>query len=203
MPDVKLESFKSNLLDLARPNRFLVRIEEEENTFGFEDDDWYFVKTASIPGKTMGEIELNWVGHKYKIAGDPTFNDVTITFWNNEEEDGVETVRDKFIKWFSTTSDDPNNVRETHNKYKCTVYIQQLNGQNAIMKTYKLMFAHPKEMSDIELSMESTDAAEDFTVVFSYSYFEIANEAGDGSNLGSGANTGERAGSTGPQTFTA
>lgn len=177
MPQADLESFKANLLDLARPNRFMIAIEEEDNNFGFSDDDWYFCKACSIPGKTMGEIELNWQGHKYKLAGDPTFNDVTVTFWNNIEEDGEETVRDKFENWFHNISDDPANIREVHNKYKCSVFIKQLDGQNNVIKTYKLVNAHPKDLGEIELSMESVDTVEEFTVVFSYSYFEIDNDS--------------------------
>lgn len=171
MPNISLESFKGNLFDICRPNRFMISITSEMD-FGFGDEDYYFVKGASIPGKTLGEIELNWQGHKYKVAGDPSFNDVTVTILNNMTE-GSENVRDKFENWFHTISDDPANIRAVHSDYKCTVNIHQLDGQGNVYKTYNLINAHPKELGDIELSMDSSDAVEEFTVVFSYSYFEI------------------------------
>ena len=173
MPNINLEGFKSNLFDICRPNRFMISITTGGLDFGFIEDDYYFVKGASIPGKTLGEIELNWQGHKYKVAGDPSFNDVTVTILNNNA-DGGESVRDKFENWFHNISDDPANLRANHKDYKCTVHIHQLDGQGEIIKTYDLINAHPKELSDIELSMDSTDAVEEFTVVFSYSYFEIS-----------------------------
>jgi T4-like virus tail tube protein gp19 len=187
MPKADLESFKSNLLDLARPNRFMISITEENNNFGFNDDDWYFCKGCSIPGKTMGEIELNWQGHKYKLAGDPTFNDVTVTFWNNVEEDDMDMLRVKFEKWFHAISNDSDNLREIHTKYKCTVFIKQLNGQNQVIRTYKLINAHPKDLGEIELSMESTDAVEEYPVIFSYSYYEVDGRSGNDSGAGESA----------------
>lgn len=172
MPDLNLEAFKTNLYDICRPNRFKVSIDVLDTTIAFADTDYYFVKGASLPGKTLGEVELNWQGHKYKLVGDPTFSDVTITFWNNYEENG-ENVRDTFEKWFALSSEDDTNVRGLHTAYKCSVYIEQINNKGDTIKCYKLVNAHPKELSDIELSMDTTDAVEEFTVVFSYSYVDI------------------------------
>jgi len=189
MPDIALESFKGVLFDICRPNRFTVNITGNE-TIEFDEGDYYFVKGASLPGKTMGEIELNWQGHKYKILGDPTFSDVTITFWNDESSDSEEqSVRSKFEDWLAIASDDVPNVRGNHEDYKCTVTISQLNGNGDVVKEYNLIYAHPKELSAIELSMDSTDAVEEFTVVFSYSYLEISefdNPVGGSSGGGSG-----------------
>ena len=182
MPSSILEDFKGNLNDICRPNRFTVSIRSDNSNIDFGDEDYFFVKGCSIPGKTMGEIELNWMGHKYKVAGDPTFNDVTITFLNDLPATTDEfSVRNKFETWFSLISEDPSNIRTIHSDYKATVFINQLNGKNEVVNTYKLINAHPKELGDIELSMESTDAVEEFTVVFSYSYVEYGDDDGQSS----------------------
>lgn len=168
MPYINLESFKATLYDICRPNRFMVSFDFEGVTF--DDEDYYFVKSASLPGKTFGEIELNWQGYKYKVAGDPAFNDITITFYHNIPKEGM-SLRDKLEAWLELISVDSTNVREIHENYKGTINVEQLDGQGEPFKTYRLQHAHPKEISDIELSMDSTDAVEEFTVTFSYSYF--------------------------------
>ena len=171
MPLTNLEAFKYNLYDICRPNRFKVSF-TGKNTFGLNEADYYMVKGASLPGKTLGEIDLNWMGMKYKIAGDATFEDITITFWNDIPVPGGTPVRTKFINWMNTISNDAANTKGNHLLYKCTVVIEQLDGMGLTTQKYSLINAHPKELSSIELSMDNPDTMEEFTVSFSYSYVE-------------------------------
>jgi hypothetical protein len=80
-------------------------------------------------------------------------------------------LRDRFLIWLNAISNDTTNNRANHDLYKCGVDICQLDGSGAAIRTYSLQFAHPKDVSEIALAMDSTDSVEEFTVVFSYSYF--------------------------------
>lgn len=170
MPSIVLEDFKTSLYDLCRPNRFQVAIDYPE--ISFEEKDYFLVKATTIPDKSFGEIELNWHGYKYKVAGDPVFNDITVTFYHDIVKSG-ESTRDKFEKWMKFISNDETNIKSIHNQYKCKLYIQQLDGKGNIVKTYIVECAHPREISNIELSMDNTDQVEEFTVTFSYSFYTI------------------------------
>jgi len=165
---ITLDNFKANIGTYLRANRFSVRI--DGNIFNLED--MYTCKGSSLPGKSFGEVELSWQGYKYKIATDPQFNDITFHFYNTVDKNG-KGIRDKFEKWMNQISDETTQMKDSHANYKWDVYIEQLDGKGNVIKTYVLRFAHPKEVSDIELSMDSTDQVEEFTVVFSYSFFEV------------------------------
>lgn len=168
MSTIKLEAFKTALIDICRPNRFFVSI--NYNDSNFNEEDFWFVKSCSIPDKVLGEIELGWQGYKYKVAGDVIFNDVNITFHNCILHDGT-TLRDKFERWMMLISHDNKNIKTAHFDYKGTVNIQQVDGTGKIIATYTLEHAHPKELSAVELSMDSTDSTEEFSVTFSFSFF--------------------------------
>lgn len=188
MASIKLSDFKEALNDICRPNRFAVRfsgIDSAAMDVSFNEEDYFFVKAASIPGKTMGEVDLNWNGYKYKIAGDPSFNDVTVTFYNEIPKGGTDSSHDKFLTWLNRISADEENIRTIHSEYKCSVHIMQLDGEGEVLKTYTLEHAHPKDVSEIALSMDSTDSVEEFNVVFSYSYFTW----GDGDQTEVGGNS--------------
>jgi hypothetical protein len=183
MPSIALNDFKEAMNDMCRPNRFKVMFSEVPSGVDFfAEDDFYFVKACSIPGKTIGEVDLNWCGYKYKIAGDPTFADVTVTFLNHIEEDGSSKLRDQFEQWLNVISNDGSNVRAVADDYKCKVIIEQLDGEGDTVQSYSLWNAHPKDLSEIALSMDTTDAVEEFNVVFSYSYYTTGEDQESGGN---------------------
>ena len=82
-----LSAFQSNLKDVLRPNRFAVIINYPQAGFAYAD--WFSVKGASLPGRTVGEHEQHWQGVKYKILCDSTYNDVNIVFWNAHPDRGA------------------------------------------------------------------------------------------------------------------
>ena len=57
------------------------------------------------------------------------------------------------------------------NNYKASVDIKQLKDDGTVIRTYQLREAFVVDVGAIELSYDSTDAIEEFTVTFQYSYF--------------------------------
>lgn len=183
MAELSLSQFRANVTDVARPNRFWVSIGDPSNdiaTFGANNDaslsTWeakheFLAKSGSLPGRTIGNIELNWQGMKYNIAGDPTFDDITLVFNNSYEFD----LRKFFEDWIEVMAKMSTNERSEPGAYKSDVIqLQQLGRTQAdILATYKLIGAYPTSLSTIDLSMESNDQVEEITCVFKYDYFEI------------------------------
>jgi hypothetical protein len=178
MPDITLAGFQNALSDVCRPNRFYVSIDPPIDLEDFQEDDFILVKGASLPGRSIGEHEQWWQGERYKILCDSTYDDVTITFWNNYDDSGA-NLRDKFEDWMNLIASDEDNIRGNHSDVKGEVNISQLGRDGTLLKTYTLKHSQPKAVGDIELSMDNTDQVEEFTVIFSYSYFTT--DSSDGS----------------------
>lgn len=172
----KLQDFRINALDIARPNRFLVSFAGGNNTeFSLTDSEKYYVRSASLPGKTVGDISnLFWFGQNYKIAGDPTFEDITLKFLNNH---GF-SIRQKAELWLDNIAKTVENTRGNPEDYKMTMQLDQVNLANEIVASYHCYGVYPKNITAIELSHESNDALEEFDVTFSIDYWSNATDGG-------------------------
>lgn len=172
MADIKLESFKGQLKDGARPNRFFVQIEGQQAGANWVEPISFFVKTFSLPPKTVGEIVVNYQGMQTKIAGDPTFDDMQMTLHNDYEL----TAKRYFETWlegFITIGQDGVNTRLAPAEYKAEINVQQLGRLGEELAKYKIIGAYPKQMDAIELSHESTDTLEEISISFGIDYWYV------------------------------
>ena len=128
-------------------------------------------KAAAIPALTLGIIEVPFRGRRTKIPGDRSFGEWTATFIN----DSGQTLRKGFEAWLTFIAD--NNFTSTSisakssTDYKSVITIDQLKDDGTTLKTYALQNAFPSEISAIDLSYDTVDAVEEFTVTFQYSHF--------------------------------
>ncbi|NWJ57979.1 hypothetical protein HX858_09590 [Marine Group I thaumarchaeote] len=108
----------------ARPNRFQVRV-----TGGPEilPNMEFLCRSASQPASTLGEIQVPYHGRFYKIPGDRTFEDWTITIYNDENHEirkALETWSHRMNNYEgNTTTDDISALLGT-----CTVKQQDTGG---------------------------------------------------------------------------
>lgn len=181
--DISLRQFKANVSDVARPNRFWVSIGDPANaiiTAGGDNsaslEPWkenheFLAKSAQLPGRTVGNIEINWQGMKYNIAGDPTFDDITLTFLNSYEWD----LRKFFEAWMEVMSQMDTNDRSQPGSYKSDVIELRQLGRTAndVLAVYRLIGAYPTNIAAIDLSMDSENGQEEVSVTLKYDYFEI------------------------------
>ena len=163
MADINLNSFKSALRDGFRPNRFIVIFPTSNNK-----DISFFVKSASLPGRNMGTIPVNWMGMQLKFAGDPTFDDWTITFIY--DYDGK--ARQFIEEWLETIFRIPSGEREILETYAKDIVVKQLGRSGEVIGEIKLLNAFPYTMDAVDLSMDNTDTFAEFTVTFAYSHWE-------------------------------
>lgn len=161
--DSNIDIFRAKLKNASRPNRFKISfldvISNEDLTF--------FVKSASIPSKTVGPIEVDWQGMKVKLAGDLTFADWTCTFINDQEY----TVRNTMENWHDLVGNALTNTRGSVDVYKYPIKIEHLDGMNNVTATYFLIGAFPTEVGEISLEQGANDTVEEFPVTFSFDYF--------------------------------
>ena len=127
----------------------------------------------------MGTIEVPFRGRTVKIAGDRTFDNWTATFINDKDM----KIRGLFEKWLNQMNSHKGNTAELFNpaagdsRYSADIYVTQLEkdagdyGTN--LRRYKLWYAFPVSVSQIDLAYDSNDQIEEFSVEFQYSYWTV------------------------------
>lgn len=189
-----ISQFKSKLAGGgARPNLFEVSIPSFPSSIS---DAWtsgdngengtfkFLCKAAQIPASTVAEIPVPFRGRVMKVAGDRTFDTWTVTVINDEDF----RLRTAFEQWSNKLSKLNDNTGVTNPaSYMTDAYVQQLGrgatrfsttnvgGEHSVLRTYKFYDIWPSEISSIDLSYDSTDTVEEFTVTFQVQYISIGN----------------------------
>jgi hypothetical protein len=173
MIDVKLETFKGQLKDAARPNKFAVSITGAQGGIGAQWIDTpfsYFVKSFSLPSRTIGEVLVNYMGLQTKFAGDATVDDVTMVT-HIDYDFTVKTYFEKWMEGIVSIGTEGDNLRFSPEQYKAEITVDQLGRSGEILATYILHGAYPKQMDAVDLSHENSDVLEELSISFGYDYF--------------------------------
>ena len=192
----------------ARPNLFRVDLggnpAQEAGFTGENQTDFGFLcKATSMPTQTIGSVDVPFRGRILKVAGDRTFEPWSVTVINDEKFN----VRKVFEKWGDLINGLHDGVGYVNpNNYMGSGEITQLsrsvgNESEQILQQYKVQDIWPSEIGSIDLSYDSSDAIEEFTVTFQVQYLTILNNGigggnalgvpGEASTRGTGAGTAE------------
>lgn len=178
-----LSDFKSSLNYGSRSNLFKINItfptltdvSFKSPTLGDDKDIDVLCKSAAIPSMTVGIIEVPFRGRRVKIPGDRTFGDWTATFYN----DAAHNVRQAFLQWsnYIKNLDQTNEfLGSTDVDYNGTIDIQHLKADGSVSRYYKLYQVFPTDVGAIDLSFDTTDALEEYSVTFQYQYMDFSSE---------------------------
>jgi hypothetical protein len=182
-----ISQFKSQLSGGgARPNLF----EVELTTFpaGIIGANWdsdkfkYLCKAANLPASTIASIDVPFRGRTFKVAGDRTVDVWTVTIINDEDF----KLRRAFEAWSEHIAKLSNNLGATNpSSYMSNATVYQLGrGSNinstsnagtdsSILAAYNFIDIFPTSVSNIDLSYDSGDTIEEFTVEFQVQTYEI------------------------------
>lgn len=166
-----LETFRYTLKGLSKPNRFLCFIYLPSYlTDNFGESIKFYVKGAQIPQRSFNDIEIKYFGQTLRIPGDNIIDDLILTFINTD----YFKIRTLFERWMHELNQFDNGYKKEAKEgiEESIIHIKQI-GKNFddILAEYVFYNCYPKNISTIELSQDSNDMIEDFTVTFSYSYF--------------------------------
>ena len=159
-----IDQFKAQLIGGGpRANRFKVFIPRAGNKIEF------LCKAANIPAGTLGEVVVPFRGHNLKLAGERTFEDWQITVINDVEF----SVRSGLEAWQEEIQAMDSGVGSTSTDYLISrAFVEQLNKDDSILAIYEFFNMFPKNLGAIELSYDTVDALEEFTVDFTFSHWE-------------------------------
>ena len=159
-----IDQFKAQLIGGGpRANRFKVFIPRAGNKIEF------LCKAANIPAGTLGEVVVPFRGHNLKLAGERTFEDWQITVINDVEF----SVRSGLEAWQEEIQAMDSGVGSTSTDYLISrAFVEQLNKDDSVLARYEFFNMFPKNIGAIELSYDTVDALEEFTVDFTFSHWE-------------------------------
>jgi hypothetical protein len=178
-----VDQFRTSMqFDGARPNLFEVVLQfpafVELRSQGTALSR-FFVKTAQLPGSTIGAVTIPYFGREVKVAGNRTFADWSVTIINDEDF----TIRNAFERWHRGINGNKTNLREpgaistspiapgTSYAVDAEVYQYSKRGGSPIKK-YRFTGLFPNDIAPVELDWGSNDTIEEFSVTLSYQYWE-------------------------------
>ena len=183
MAEFSVTKFRAELGTGSRPNLFKVVVSPPRTT-GYDVASFeYLCRSGSLPSATLGTIEIPMNGgRRLKMGGDRTFSEWTSTVLNDENfkiRSVMEKWQNDIVKTNFEITDTLGNrsaaigLATTDGLYG-TVQIYQLKEDGTSVKAggYRLVNCWPSDISQIDLSYDTTDAVEDFTVTWTYDYFE-------------------------------
>ena len=196
-----LSNFKSRLEGGgARPNLFEVTLPAfpgaAEDFWGEGEDESntkfsFLCKAAQLPASTVASVPVAFRGRELKVAGERTFDPWTVTIINDEDFG----LRTSFEAWMNKLSklNDATGVTNP-GSYMTSAYVKQLGrgktkfseenkgGESSVLRTYKFYDIWPSQVSAIDLSYDTTNTVEEFTVEFQVQYFTIGESEESGSS---------------------
>ena len=178
-----ISGFKSKLAGGGtRPNLFEVEIAFPEQTAienDVKDKSRFLIKAAALPASNITPIDVNFRGRILKIAGDRTFDTWTITVLNDVDF----SIRSAFEKWMNLINKMSDATGDQDPAiYQPDAYVHQLDRDGSTLRTYKFHDVFPTNISQIDLSYETVDAIEEFTVEMQVQWWEALK--GVGANAG-------------------
>lgn len=166
-----LNDFKSNLGELARPNKFKLSFTKTPSGLSTNLPEQYsfLVRSASIPSMTVNEIILPWQGLQAKIPGDPTFEDYTVNFTSTVDL----KLREYFEQWqlIATNPYENTRVSDPQSIYG-TIKLTQLDGNNEEVASYELYDVWVSMVGTVEYNQDSNDQVIYFDVTFKVNTFK-------------------------------
>lgn len=187
-----LSQFKTKLAGGgARPNLFEVSlnlpsgIAQDIQGIGggnFDGEKFNFLcKAAALPASNIAPIDVPFRGRILKVAGDRTFDTWTITVINDEDF----MYRRAFESWMQNIGQYSDHSGLTQpSSYMSNATVKQLGraavgaesgqgtGGNAnVLAQYEFVDIFPTNISQIDLSYDTSDTIEEFTVEFQVQFW--------------------------------
>jgi hypothetical protein len=182
-----LTDFKKALIGGgARPNLFEVAIPNlpsgvTYNGTNNQDNFSMLCKAAALPASNIAPIDVPFRGRILKVAGDRTFDTWTVTIINDEDF----SLRNTMELWMQKIGQYGDGSGATNpSDYMVDAYVKQLRRSASTTgfksptgeglkaaALYKFYDIFPTNISQIDLSFDTSDTIEEFTVEFQVQYW--------------------------------
>ena len=147
----------------SRTNLFEVNIPTLDKNFKFR------CKATGIPAMQVGVVELGYQNRKLKIAGDRTYDDWTVTVYN----DDAHAAREDFVKWQNIAVGVLDDISgATPDQYKFNALVTQFERNGVKTAEYDIKQIWPSSVGEMTFDWDTNDELMTFEVTFSIDYVE-------------------------------
>lgn len=151
----------------ARSNYFKI-----DGLPGLSAEEFMLVKAASLPASVIAPITVPFRGRQLQVAGDRTFEPWTITVIN----DNSFSIRDYFERWMDEINQHVTNTGTGGSNVggymrDANVHQLQRTGDDNVVKSYAFKGIWPTNISAIDVSYDSENTIEEFTVELQVTYW--------------------------------
>ena len=148
-----IDDFKANLIGGgARANQFRVTITPPSGiAIGLDVRRASFLVTAAqLPASTLGEIAVPFRGRNIYVSGDRAAPETwDVTFYNDTDF----MIRNAMELWQNGINDYANNTGVTNpSDYQTDLFVEQLDADDTVLKSYIFRNSYPLTVGVIELS---------------------------------------------------
>jgi len=137
------------------------------------EEDLVFLKTASLPGKTVTVQQAPYMGLSFNVPGATTFdgsNSWAVTFYADQALDIRGILENSMMESFdhntSTGDISPRNLSQ--NKIQLTLFDDQLNP----IRSYDLLGAFVTNIGAISYNVTGAGAIQEITTTIAYQYWQ-------------------------------
>jgi len=128
----------------------------------------FMVKAANLPASNITPVEVPFRGRVLKVAGERTYDSWTVTVLNDADFK-IRTIMEQWMNGISRLTNGSGEVDP--NMYTADATVTQLDRNGFGLRGYKFVGLFPTNISEIALSMDTTDTLEEFTVEFQVLYW--------------------------------
>lgn len=172
----------------ARPNLFEVSIGNIPSPAGTLPEKFVVLcKAANLPASNIASIDVPFRGRIFKVSGDRTFDPWSITVINDNDF-AIRKVMEDWMQHIAQYKDASGTTDPS--TYMANATVQQLSrnsstvsatsggGATVIAREYTFQDIFPTSVSAIDLSADSSNAIEEFTVEFQVNYWHPSGTGG-------------------------
>ena len=170
-----IDDFKANLTGGgARANQFRVTVNTPPgiNTGLQQRKTSFLCKGSNLPAQTLAEITVPFRGRNIYIAGDRTFDETWTTTFINDTDFMIRNAMELWMNGINNLRSNTGVVNPS--EYQADLTVEQLDRDDAILKSYIFRSAWPTSLSTIDLTSDAADAIEEFEVTWRYQHFDAS-----------------------------
>lgn len=149
--------------DFARPNLFEVEIPYLGRNFSFK------CKAAPMPAAQVEKIAVGYMNRKINVAGDRTFDDWTVTVYN----DDAHKTRQQILDWQAMAHGQGNEITGAKpSDYKKTATIRQFaRDGKTISKEYTITGLWPTNVAELQMDWDTNSEVSTFEATFAMDWW--------------------------------
>jgi hypothetical protein len=179
---VRISDSRSFKLEYQRKNRFLLAFTDIPGG-GSEDALAFVCHTCGTPQITFNDVSTKRIHEKFNIAGTPTFNDLSCTFYDTINQSGM-SAADILYNWSAIIYNPLTGQMGYKTQYATSATLVNLDPAGNVIRAWNIFSIFPQMVQFGDTLSYDDDGICDITVNFKY---DLAIKAIDASVSGKSA----------------